>query len=177
MLLLRFLLVIGALSFGECRLENDNCWELVFRGLSGIGKQIYQAWTKTTSNPCTLAGGCISNNLDLAVATLPNNTHLKSPLVDQWSTLNIEQRWLTYAKRFSVVQEGMSCTPAYYWWMTIADYRYSNSGYRCLFEKTGAYPLLIYAPSQHKSKFNDPKISGFRLAKAMTIHIKRRTES
>ncbi|XP_076116199.1 MAM and LDL-receptor class A domain-containing protein 1-like isoform X1 [Mytilus galloprovincialis] len=74
-------------------------WHLVFLGKSGNGDSIYDKWRKQTPSLCTISKNCLPENEDISIFNVKSKHHLKSPIIDNWSTSNIKQVKLELYKK------------------------------------------------------------------------------
>ncbi|XP_048756461.2 uncharacterized protein LOC130053627 [Ostrea edulis] len=74
--------------------HGDN-WKLVFHAVSGNGKSVLHARNTMSPAVCTTDSGCLPLKFNLD-NWRDNVTHLRSPLIDKWKSLNIVKIRVTF---------------------------------------------------------------------------------
>lgn len=75
-------------------------WKLVFHAVSGNGKSVLHARNTMSPAVCTTDSGCLPLKFNLD-NWRDNVTHLRSPLIDKWKSLNIVKVCLYICLPFS----------------------------------------------------------------------------
>ena len=69
----------------------DDEWQLIFRAQQGNGQRVYSEWRRRSPSTCTVSSGCLPENVDISMMKIPTNKHLRSPIIDKWTTSNIKK--------------------------------------------------------------------------------------
>jgi hypothetical protein len=86
-------------NFGNWFLSQLICtdWQLVFHAVRGNGESVLDTWNRKAPYTCTPNTGCLPPGFNLE-HWRDNNKHLRSPLIDEWNSLNIRKVCCMYSQ-------------------------------------------------------------------------------